>query len=79
MERARLKKPRVGTLEELKIAFVLYLKAQKCQLLEFQVEKYLKSRGHQVIWTPPYCPELQPIELFWAAGKNYVVMQYDKK
>ena len=58
MERARVKKSRVGTLEELKVAFFLYLKAQKPQMLEFQVEKYLKSRGHQVNWTPPYCPEL---------------------
>ena len=35
------------------------------------MEAYLKSRGHQVLWTPPYCAKLQPIELYWAAGKNY--------
>ena len=29
-----------------------------------------------MLWTPPYCPELQPIELFWAAGKNHVALQY---
>ena len=58
MERAGVKKPRIGTLEELKVVFVLYLKEQKLQLLDCQVEKYLESRGHQVLWEPPYCPEL---------------------
>ena len=29
-----------------------------------------------MLWTPPYCPELQPIELFWAAGKNNVALKY---
>ena len=50
----------------------------KPELLECKVEAHLKDRGHQVIWTPPYCPELQPIELFWEAGKNHVVLKHHK-
>ena len=31
----------------------------------------VKREGGEVLFTPPYCPDLQPIELFWAAGKNW--------
>ena len=40
------------------------------------MEKFLWDRRHHVLWTFSYCPELQPIELFWAAGKNHVAMNY---
>ena len=30
--------------------------------------------GHTVIWTPPYHPELQEIEVIWAVGKNWCKM-----
>jgi len=62
--RASSKKPRVASLEELKVGFVTYLKGNKPELLECKIEKYLNDRGHKILWTPPYCPELQPIELF---------------
>ena len=29
-----------------------------------------------MLWTPPYTPDLQPIEVFWAIGKNRVAAQY---
>ncbi|CAN0096522.1 unnamed protein product, partial [Ectocarpus fasciculatus] len=29
-----------------------------------------------LLFTPPYCPDLQPIELFWAYGKNYVAHNF---
>jgi hypothetical protein len=30
-----------------------------------------------VLWTPPYCPDLQPIELlFWAAAKNHAAWMH---
>ena len=47
-------------------------------MLECRVEGYLKECGHEILWTPPYCPDLQPIELFWAAGKNNVAKWYFK-
>jgi hypothetical protein len=58
--------------QELKIAYVNWLRENKPERLECKVERYLKDRGHRILWTPPYCPQLQPIELYWAAGKNYV-------
>ena len=74
--RAGTKIPTVGTLEELKISFITYLKLHKPEALECKVERMIKDRGHQVLFTPPYCPELQPIELFWAAGKNHVALKH---
>ena len=68
--RSSATKPRSTSLEELRIAFVTYLKEFKPELLACQVEAYLEGRKHRVLWTPLYCLELQPIELFWAAGKN---------
>ena len=65
-----------ATLEELKICFVNYLLAEKPELLECKVEHCLHERGHKVLWTPPYCPDLQPIEMFWSAGKQYAANRF---
>ena len=68
-KRAGARDPRIANGEELKVAFVNYLRDNKPEMLECKVEKFLHDRGYKVIWTLPYCPDLQPIELFWAAGK----------
>lgn len=36
------------------------------------VEQLMKDEGWSLIYTPPYCPEVQPIELLWAEVKRYV-------
>jgi len=36
------------------------------------VEQLMSDAGHPLIYTPPFCPEVQPIELLWAAIKRYV-------
>ena len=72
LERSDLNKPRLALLEELKVAFVAYLKECRPDALDCQVENYLISRGHKILWTPPNCPDLQPIERYWACGKNHV-------
>lgn len=36
------------------------------------VEQLLSDAGHSIIYTPPFCPHVQPIELLWAAIKRYV-------
>jgi hypothetical protein len=36
------------------------------------VEQLMSDAGHALVYTPPYCPEVQPIELLWAKVKRYV-------
>lgn len=43
----------------------------------YTVDKLAKKRGHEVIRTPPYHPELQPIERCWAIVKNEVARHND--
>jgi transposase len=75
-KRAGARDPRIANGEELKVAFVNYLRDNKPEMLDCKVEKFLHDKGFKVIWTPPYCPGLQPIELFWAAGKNHAALYY---
>ena len=81
VERSSRSRPRIASLEELKIAYVTWLKEHRKDLLACKIEGYLQDRGHIVLWTPPYCPELQPIEMFWGCGKNHVALNhcYDMK
>ena len=37
------------------------------------------KRGHTILRTPPYHPELQPIETCWAVVKSYVAKYNDFK
>ena len=76
MKRVGKGSPRVANLEELKISFVTNLKEQIPEILKCKVEAYFKGRGHIILWTPHYCPELQPIEMFWASGKHHVSLNY---
>jgi hypothetical protein len=39
------------------------------------VEQLMSDAGHSLIFTPPFCPEVQPIELLWAAIKREVASQ----
>jgi transposase len=73
-DRASAKNPMIPTSDELKLAILNYLKVHNKEVLECKVEQCLNDRGHEVVWTPPYTPDLQPIELFWAAGKNHVAL-----
>jgi transposase len=75
-KRAGARDPRIANGEDLKVAFVNYLRGNKPEMLECKVEKFLHDRGYKVIWTPHYCPNLQPIELFWAAGKDHAASYY---
>jgi Winged helix-turn helix len=36
------------------------------------IEQLFDDVGHSLIYTPPFCPEVQPIELLWAKVKRYV-------
>jgi DDE superfamily endonuclease len=37
-----------------------------------QVERVAKGRGAQVIWLPPYSPDLSPIEQCWSKIKTFL-------
>jgi len=44
---------------------------------EFLIDNIANKYGHSVLRTPPYHPELQPIETCWAIVKNHVAQQND--
>ena len=52
-----------------------------CQRLaptpEFRLDKIAAKRGMMILRTPPYHPELQPIETCWAVVKNYMADNCD--
>jgi transposase len=53
---------------------VLYVivKQLKAENTRYKVKEIGAEFGHQVFFTPPYHPELNPIEKIWAALKNPV-------
>lgn len=44
---------------------------------EFLVDNIANDQGHSILRTPPYHPELQPIETCWAVVKNHVAQHND--
>ena len=77
-QRASNAKPNVPTLDEMKKGFLGALRSipEKRGLLDCKIEKVLKDEGYEILWTPPYSPKLQPIEVFWAQGKNHAAWHY---
>lgn len=43
----------------------------------YAIDEIAESSGHEVLRTPPYHPELQPIETCWAVVKNQVARNCD--
>ncbi|CAN0433341.1 unnamed protein product, partial [Ascophyllum nodosum] len=58
--------------EEVAIATREYLQLHHPTKLVERVEAFMQGKGWQLVWTPPYMPTFQPIELFWQHGKAYV-------
>ena len=56
--------------DELAAGTTAWLKANKPGVLDSKVEKAFREREWLIVWTPPYCPKFQPIELVWGAGKE---------
>ena len=44
---------------------------------EFLIDNMAREHGHSILRTPPYHPELQPIEACWAVVKNHVAQHND--
>jgi transposase len=60
------------------------LKAELVEILKklapepiFAIDEIVQEFGHEVIRTPPYHPELQPIETCWGVVKNHVARTCD--
>lgn len=43
----------------------------------YAIDEIAKAAGHEVIRTPPYHPELQPIEICWGVLKNEIARHCD--
>jgi hypothetical protein len=56
--------PFILTSEELKKGLLHYITKHCGHLLECQIEKVLSEHVHDILWTPVYTPELQPIAVF---------------
>lgn len=66
--------------EDVALALRLYMQKHHPLLLQERVDALFSEQDdlHQLIWTPPYMPGFQPIELFWQHGKHYVSREYFK-
>jgi hypothetical protein len=54
-------------LDALRVAVVGHPESQRSEL-----QNLFDQRGWQIIWTPQYTPETQPIEKVWAYTKNHI-------
>lgn len=44
---------------------------------EYKIDKIAEAAGHQILRTPQYHPELQPIEMCWGVMKNFMAKHCD--
>jgi transposase len=65
------------TLAELKAELMMYLAAHP-GMNRTEVAKLFAAHRHELIYTPPYQPGVQPIERLWAYVKNHVASQYKR-
>jgi hypothetical protein len=50
---------------------------QLCPKPEYAFDRMARAEGHQILRTPQYHPELQPIEQCWAVVKNHCAAKCD--
>jgi hypothetical protein len=50
---------------------------QLCPKPEYELDRIARVEGHQIIRTPQYHPELQPIEQCWGVVKNHCAAKCD--
>ena len=60
----------------LKAELIMVLKKMPLSPL-YEVDEIAKKQGHEILRTPPYHPELQPIELCWGIVKNHIARNCD--
>lgn len=44
----------------------------KPEFVEYKIDELAKQAGHTILRLPPYHPDLNPIEMIWAATKNAI-------
>jgi hypothetical protein len=66
------------TVAEMKTELTTYLRAHP-SINRTLIRQHFDKHGHQLLYTPPYQPNLQPIEMVWAYTKNYVARQYQPR
>ena len=66
------------TVPELRAATLLWFQTHKPEMCIAKLVTTFEAKGWIVLFTPPYCADLQPIELFWAAGKNFARSRYSQ-
>jgi len=64
---------------ELAKAAKIWFKAHKPEVLYSKVEAMFAEKEWKIVWTPPYAPKFQPIELVWGVGKQRAGCMYFKK
>jgi transposase len=62
-------------LEELRAHIKIYISSHP-SINRTEVYKLFEQHSHELIYTPPYQPGVQPIERLWAYVKNYVASLY---
>ena len=68
--------PRGPTLDEMKNALHAKIATDHPDWLQSDVQRKFNELGWTLIFTPPYCPKFQPIELFWQHTKGFVAREY---
>ncbi|XP_072400882.1 uncharacterized protein [Diabrotica undecimpunctata] len=48
------------------------IKLHKPRYIKYAIDRIIRAQGHDVFRLPPYHPDLNPIEMVWAALKSYV-------
>jgi hypothetical protein len=64
--------------EELAKAVIRICNSRFPEVLDSKVERMFREKGWKIMWTPPYCPKFQPIELVWGVGKQRAGTLYFK-
>ena len=53
---------------------LLQLCRELCPKPKYELDRIAEAEGHQILRTPQYHPELQPIETCWGVAKNHCAM-----
>jgi hypothetical protein len=51
----------IPDIDEMRDGFLRVLRENKSPKVQCKVENMLRAAGHRWLWTPPYCPWLQPV------------------